>query len=187
VQQANDAHARALQQQALAQAEQKAAQARFQAFQAAHAFAFVPGVLNVCPVDQPRAYGDEFGAPRYAGGYHPHAGNDILAPEGTPIRAPFDGVAREATNNLGGLSVIVDGANGYVYNAHLSRFGQLGPVTAGAIIGYVGNTGDAQGGPTHDHFEWHPNVIPANPWVSGYGYSVIGTAIDPYPYLNAVC
>jgi hypothetical protein len=29
-------------------------------------------VLDACPVDQPRAFGDGFGAPRYAGGYHLH-------------------------------------------------------------------------------------------------------------------
>jgi peptidoglycan hydrolase CwlO-like protein len=143
--------------------------------------------FSVCPVDQPRAYGDSFGAPRYAGGYHPHAGNDIMAPQGTPIRATFDGVATDASNGLGGNSVIVTGAEGYTYNAHLSAYGTLGSVSAGTIIGYVGNTGDAQGGPTHDHFEWHPNVIPANPYRSVYGYTVIGDAIDPYPYLNMVC
>src|SRR5207237_6536906 len=27
----------------------------------------IPGVLLVCPVDQPHAYSDDFGAPRYAG------------------------------------------------------------------------------------------------------------------------
>jgi len=71
---------------------------------------------------------------------------------------------------------------------HLSGFGTLGSVGAGTVIGYVGNSGDAAGGPTHDHFEWHPRVIPSNPWVSPYGYSVVnGDAIDPYPYLNQVC
>jgi murein DD-endopeptidase MepM/ murein hydrolase activator NlpD len=146
-----------------------------------------PGPLFVCPVDNPHAYGDSFGAPRYAGGYHPHAGNDILAPEGTPIRAPFDGTAQADANGLGGNAVIVYGAGGYVYNAHLSAYGTLGQVTTGTVIGYVGNTGDAQGGPFHDHFEWHPNVLPANPYRSAYGYTVIGSAIDPYPYLNEVC
>ena len=149
---------------------------------------WVPGIIKACPVRGPHAYSDSFGAPRYGGGYHPHAGNDIMSPGGTPIVAPFDGTAVTASNSLGGLAVEVFGNQGYVYNAHLSAFGKLGHVTTGTVIGYVGNTGDAAGGPTHDHFEWHPNVIPSNPWVSPYGYSVInGSAVDPYPYLNAVC
>jgi murein DD-endopeptidase MepM/ murein hydrolase activator NlpD len=137
-------------------------------------------------VGQPHAYGDSFGAPRFAGGYHPHAGND-MAPRGTPIYAPFPGYASSDPNGLGGNAVIVQGSQGYVYNAHLDRYGTLGNVSAGTVIGYVGDSGDAAGGPTHDHFEWHPNVIPANPYRSVYGYTVIGTAIDPYPYLNLVC
>jgi peptidoglycan hydrolase CwlO-like protein len=145
------------------------------------------GPFRVCPVDAPRSYSDSFGAPRYAGGYHPHAGNDLMAALGTPIRAPFDGTASVTSNGLGGNSVSVYGSEGYVYNAHLSEFGNLGHVSAGTIIGYVGNTGDAQGGPYHDHFEWHPNDIPSGLHESPYGYTVIGDAIDPYPYLNAVC
>ncbi len=78
-------------------------------------------MLEVCPVAQPRGFGDGFGAPRYVGGYHPHRGVDIVAPEGTPVYAPFDGTARDATNLYGGTSVIVDGPFGYVYNAHLGR------------------------------------------------------------------
>jgi len=146
-----------------------------------------PGPLYVCPVDQPRGYGDSFGAPRYGGGYHPHAGNDILAPLGTPVRAPFDGTVELDPNGLGGNAIIEHGAEGWIYGAHLSRYGATGQVSKGTIIGYVGNTGDAQGGPYHLHFEWHPNQIPATPYRSIYGYTVIGSAIDPYPYLNEVC
>ncbi len=145
------------------------------------------GPFQYCPVQGSHAYGDSFGEPRYAGGYHPHAGVDIFAPEGTPIVAPFDGNATEAPNGLGGNAVIVYGSQGYVYNAHLSSYGNVGSVSAGEVIGYVGNTGDAAGGPTHDHFEWHPNVIPADLYRSQYGYTVIGDAIDPFPYLNLVC
>jgi peptidoglycan hydrolase CwlO-like protein len=147
----------------------------------------IGGVLNVCPVRGAVAYSDDFGAPRYSGGFHPHAGNDIVAARGTPIVAPFPGNAVEASNGLGGLSVKVFGSAGWVYNAHLDSFGQLGAVNTGDVIGYVGDSGDAKGGITHDHFEWHPNVIPAHPHKSPYGYTVIGTAIDPYPYLNSVC
>jgi hypothetical protein len=35
------------------------------------------------------------------------------------------------------------GEYGYVCIAHLSAFGQLGPVTKGTVIGYVGATEDA--------------------------------------------
>jgi peptidoglycan hydrolase CwlO-like protein len=154
---------------------------------ASHGGASIPGVFQVCPVDQPRAYSDDFGAPRTVGGYHPHAGNDILAPMGTPIRATFSGTATNASNTIGGISVKVYGSLGYTYNAHLSRIGNLGSVSAGDIVGYVGDSGDAQGGPTHDHFEWHPDSIPSPLWKSPYGYTLIGSAIDPYPYLNSVC
>ena len=132
----------------------------------------VGGVLHICPVDQPHSYTDDFGAPRWAGGYHPHQGNDIFAPEGTPIRAPFDGLAVQTPNTLGGRAVTVYGEAGYVYNAHLSEYGTLGQVTTGTIIGYVGNSGDAINSASHDHFEWHPGN---------------GAAVDPFPYLNAVC
>ncbi|MFL5767429.1 MAG: murein hydrolase activator EnvC family protein [Actinomycetota bacterium] len=141
----------------------------------------------VCPVMGPRAYSDDFGAPRTAGGYHPHAGNDILAPMGARIVAPFDGTATASHDTLGGLTVNVTGADGYVYNAHLSRIGKTGQVRAGDVVGYVGNSGDARGGPTHDHFEWHPNSIPSHPHKSPYGFTKVGDAIDPYPFLMQVC
>jgi murein DD-endopeptidase MepM/ murein hydrolase activator NlpD len=146
---------------------------------------FTDSVFRVCPVDPPRAVYDGFGAPRYGGGYHPHAGNDIMAPQGTPIRATFDGYASTGYNGLGGYTVNVQGEAGYTYNAHLMQPGVTGPVSAGQIIGYVGATGNASG--PHNHFEWHPNVIPTNWPVSPYGYWVIGDAVNPWPILSVVC
>jgi peptidoglycan hydrolase CwlO-like protein len=147
------------------------------------------GTFQVCPVEQPRAYGDGFGAPRYAGGFHYHAGVDILAPMGTPIYATFDGYTTEDPNGLGGLAVEVHGAVGYTYNAHLSSYSphSTGTVHAGDIIGYVGDSGDAQGGPPHDHFEFHPNSFPASWPASYYGFVVIDSALNPYPLLVDAC
>jgi peptidoglycan hydrolase CwlO-like protein len=147
------------------------------------------GTLEVCPVNQPRAYGDGFGAPRYAGGYHLHAGVDILAPMGTEIYATFDGYATQNPNGLGGLAVEVHGAAGYTYNAHLSAYSEhsTGSVQAGDVIGYVGDSGDAQGGPPHDHFEFHPSAFPSGWPTSYYGYTVIGSALNPYPLLVDAC
>jgi murein DD-endopeptidase MepM/ murein hydrolase activator NlpD len=145
-------------------------------------------VIDSCPVDQPRGFGDGFGAPRYAGGYHLHKGVDIVAPYGTAIRAAFDGYSYTSSNSLGGNVVFVVGRYGRVYNAHLQSYSSQsnGAVSAGDVIGYVGDTGDATGIP-HDHFEFHPNVMPG-PWpVSYYGYSKIEDAINPYPLLIQAC
>ncbi len=130
------------------------------------------GIFRACPVAGSNEVIDDFGVwvikpevPK-----HIHQGNDIIAASGTPIVAPFDGVAEASSNELGGLAVKVFGEHGYVYNAHLSGYGQLGEVQAGDVIGYVGATGDAGG--YHDHFEWHPGN---------------GSAVDPHAYLMAVC
>ena len=130
----------------------------------------IGGVLEMCPVDQPRSYIDDWGFPRSGG--RSHQGNDIFAPYGTPIRATFSGNAVAGSGGLGGLSVKVYGSQGYTYNAHLSRLGTLGQVSTGTIIGYVGQSGNAAGTPPHNHFEWHPGN---------------GGAVNPFPYLNAVC
>lgn len=125
-----------------------------------------------CPVDQPLEFVDDFGVMSVRDGLHVHQGIDMHAPYGTPIRAPFDGTADIATNGPGGLAVRVLGSKGFVYNAHLSALGKLGPVRAGEIIGYVGNSGDARFTQPHDHFEWHPGG---------------GGAVDPYPDLVSSC
>ncbi len=130
----------------------------------------IAGVFEICPVDQPRSYINDWGFPRSGG--RAHAGNDIFAPYGTPIRAPFPGNAVAGSGGLGGLSVKVYGSQGYVYNAHLSRVAATGQVSTGTIIGFVGQSGNATGTPPHNHFEWHPGN---------------GGAVNPFPYLNAVC
>ncbi|HEX2032443.1 MAG TPA: peptidoglycan DD-metalloendopeptidase family protein [Actinomycetota bacterium] len=131
------------------------------------------GPLYWCPVDRPRSYIDTFGAPRSGG--RSHQGNDIFAPYGTPIRAPFEGTARESSNSLGGLAVYVYAPNGdFVYNAHLSSYAGVSGqhVQRGDLIGYVGTSGNAQGTSPHNHFEYHPGG---------------GSAVSPYLYLNEVC
>jgi murein DD-endopeptidase MepM/ murein hydrolase activator NlpD len=144
-------------------------------------------LFEVCPVQLPRAYGDGFGAPRYAGGYHLHKGVDIVAPQGTKILAPFDGQAYTSSNSLGGNVVFVVGAQGRVYNAHLSGYSENSnsSVSAGQVIGYVGSTGSSS--TPHDHFEFHPDAMPG-PWpASAYGHAVIEDAINPYPMLIQGC
>lgn len=138
--------------------------------------------LVACPVGEPRWFVDDFGvvSPRDEDGdgevedgeLHVHQGIDIFAPEGTPVRAPFSGLAVDATNPVGGLAVKVYGPRGYVYNAHLTSIAKLGPVRVGDVVGYVGTTGNAQGTSPHNHFEWHP-------WN--------GEAADPYWDLARVC
>ena len=128
----------------------------------------------VCPIAGPHAIADNFGIlvdhRKLGDGIHIHQGNDITSPMGTPIVAPFDGVAVSASNKIGGISVKVYGEFGYVYNAHMSRLGLLGPVQRGDVVGYVGATGNAGG--SHNHFEWHPDN---------------GPAADPNGYLLLVC
>ena len=137
----------------------------------------------ICPVMGTYSYSDDYGAPRYAGGYHPHAGNDIFAALGTPILAPFDGVAVKDPNTLGGNAVKVYGAQGYVYMAHLVGYGALGKVSAGTVVGFVGNTGDALHTSPHDHFEWHPKSLASFDRL----IANTGGAVDPFPYLYVVC
>ena len=139
-----------------------------------------PSPFDVCPVPGFSWIADDFGAIRYTTiPPHSHAGNDIGGPYGTPIVAPFSGIASNASNGLGGTAVYVKGAEGYVYNAHLSKIGKLGRVNAGDIVGYLGMSGDAQGTVPHDHFEWHPN--------NTGGAVTYNGAVDPHDYLLAVC
>ncbi len=125
----------------------------------------------VCPVAGPHAFSNDYGAPR--GGGRSHEGNDILAPRGTPVVANVSGVVEQHDNGLGGHAYFLNGNDGNsYYGAHLDSYGASGQVSAGTVIGTVGDSGDAQGGPTHLHFEIHPG---------GNGN------INPYPTLSRYC
>jgi murein DD-endopeptidase MepM/ murein hydrolase activator NlpD len=130
------------------------------------------GIFRVCPVPAFTTINDNFGQivrlPHVP--VHVHQGDDVAAPAGTPILAPFDGYVSSSRSKLGGLEIRVFGDAGYVYNAHASSVARYGWVHAGTVVGYVGVTGDATG--PHDHLEWHPND---------------GPAVNPYPLLAAAC
>ena len=126
----------------------------------------------MCPVQGPLAFTNDWGQPRSGG--RSHQGTDILAPRGTPVVAPVAGSARGTSSSLGGLGFSVDGVDGTTYyGMHLdSLSGISGSVSAGTVLGYVGNSGNAVGGPTHLHFEIHPGG---------------GAAVNPYPTLVEHC
>ncbi len=124
----------------------------------------------VCPVAGPRAFGDTWGASRSGG--RSHEGVDMMSPGGTPLVAVESGYAQFKTTRLGGNSVWVNGNSGtrYFY-AHLSAWeGSSRNVSRGEVIGYVGATGNTTA--NHLHFEVHPGG---------------GRAVNPYPYVRAVC
>ncbi len=124
----------------------------------------------ICPVQGPRAFSNDYGDPRSGG--RRHQGNDILSPRGTPIVASVSGTVRHRTVSLGGLSYYLSGDDGNVYfGTHMSRYGASGRVSAGTVIGYVGDTGNARGTP-HLHFEIHPGG---------------GSPVNPYPTLRTYC
>jgi murein DD-endopeptidase MepM/ murein hydrolase activator NlpD len=136
----------------------------------------------VFPVYGPSSFGDTFGAFRgdVAGNWH--HGDDIFAPLGAPILACADGlVFSVGWNDVGGNRLwLRDSQGNEFYYAHLSAFTPLARngmhVKAGEMLGFVGNTGDAQGTPTHLHFEVHPSSL----LFMGYD-----GAVDPTPYLEA--
>jgi murein DD-endopeptidase MepM/ murein hydrolase activator NlpD len=125
------------------------------------------------PVAGKHDFTDTFGAPR--SDVPVHIGNDVFASFGTPIVAVADGrIYRVGTLKISGNRLWLRDHKGYRYfYAHLSDFAAAAyngaDVHAGEVIGFVGNTGDAEPTPPHLHFEVHmPN----------------GAVVDPNPYLN---
>ena len=118
----------------------------------------------ICPMPG-SAFADTWGAPRSGG--RSHQGVDMIAPRGIPIYAVTSGFATFKTNRLGGnaASLLGDNGNRYYY-AHLDSYvGESRIVFQGDVIGYNGDTGNAQFSTPHLHFEIRPGSgLPTNPY-----------------------
>jgi peptidoglycan LD-endopeptidase LytH len=122
----------------------------------------VPGGSSwVCPVDGGR-YSNDWGFPR--GGSRFHEGNDLFAARGTPVRAPVSGTIELIEGIIGGLQFNLYGSDGIKYlGSHLDAAGETGDVSAGDIVGYVGNSGNAKSTTPHLHFGMYRDGVAINP------------------------
>jgi hypothetical protein len=144
----------------------------------------------IFPVAGTATYIDDFGQAR-AGGTH--QGNDLMAAKKTPVVAVEAGTVKFWTTSANaGCMLYLHGDSGTTYMyIHLNNDltmrndnrGKCVPgvsyarglkdgakVSAGQMIGYVGDSGDANGIASHLHFEVHPGG---------------GAAVSPYPYLQS--
>jgi Peptidase family M23 len=134
-------------------------------------------------------YHDDFGEPRPGG---PHQGNDLLAAKRSPAVAAEGGTVQFWTTSAGaGCMLYLHGDSGTTYlYIHLNNDVTLADdnrgkcvagtayapglkdgdrVEAGQLVGFVGDSGDADGLHAHLHFEVHPHD---------------GKAVDPFPFLR---
>jgi hypothetical protein len=148
-----------------------------------------PPATIVFPVLGPVTYTDDFGQARGGGA---HQGIDILAPKRALALAAEGGTVEFWTRSRrAGCMLYLHGASGttYIYihlnNDRTKRNDNRGKcvagtayakglkdgarVSAGQVVGYVGDSGDANGLHPHLHFELHPNG---------------GRAVDPYQWLQ---
>lgn len=134
------------------------------------------GALDLFPLPASAAYNY---AQRFVRG--DHEGTDIFAPRGTPVLAVFDGDARASDEKKGGNVVYLQGTGPFARRAFYAHLDSVEPplgtgdvqfVQAGAVLGYVGTTGNAAGTPPHLHFGL------SNPDARSF--------TDPFPHLEEV-
>jgi peptidoglycan LD-endopeptidase LytH len=124
-----------------------------------------------------------FGASRDAGRRH-HEGVDIFVQRLTPVLAVAAGRAMPRKDALGGNTVWLNTPGTSYYYAHLDRVavrdGQS--VKVGDVLGYVGNTGNADGMASHLHFgvyRWGKDPIDPLPLLVGQRLDGVGrTGVD---------
>ncbi|MCJ7439270.1 MAG: peptidoglycan DD-metalloendopeptidase family protein [Acidimicrobiia bacterium] len=127
----------------------------------------------ICPVAGTTVFVNDWGAPRSGG--RTHQGTDLLAAMSTPLVAVVAGTIDWDLDDLGGTGVWLHGDDGVgYYYAHLSKWEGTAPrrVTRGEIIGYVGDTGNARGGPPHLHFGVRAPT---------------GEMVNPFPTVRVLC
>ena len=147
------------------------------------------GKRLIFPVLGKFRYSDDYGDPR---GQGRHEGNDIMAPrKALALAAEAGRVKFHVTSSRAGCMLYLNGVSGTTYlYVHLNNDlgltndnrGGCKPgvsfapalrsgmrVAAGEPIGFVGDSGDANGIEPHLHFEVHPND---------------GASTNPYPHLN---
>lgn len=152
----------------------------------------------VFPVDGEHSSSyDNYGDCRGSGCSRSHEGNDIMAAKGTPVVAVGDGVIRWITpvneeSEYPAVYLGIDHGNGWFTRyIHLDndtpgtddgRFYGIADglvegseVAAGQLIGWVGDSGNAEGTSSHLHFELRQKD-PNDNW--GHG-----DAVDPNVYL----
>jgi peptidoglycan LD-endopeptidase LytH len=132
---------------------------------------------------------------RFGSSHHDYPATDIFAPVGTEAVAPTDGVVDYISREdlwegqvddpatRGGLSFALIGDDGVrYYGSHLRDItSDLTPgsrVSAGQVLGHIGNSGNARGTPSHLHFGISHPTTPED-------WSVRRGEVNPYRYLNA--
>jgi hypothetical protein len=157
------------------------------------------------PVAGPVTYRDDFGACR-DGCSRSHQGNDIMGAKLMPLVAAADArvtFVRTDSSGSSGNMVTLTGDDGWSYSyMHVNNDTPgtddgLNPaeyrfapgivagarVTAGQLVGYMGDSGNAEGAGAHLHFELHkPGGAAISPYVSlrlAQGLSASGQCLYP--------
>jgi hypothetical protein len=154
------------------------------------------------PVIGTVTYYDDFGAPR-DGGARTHEGNDLMGKKMIPLVAAVDGTVRVAYPQEDyGYSITIRDKDNYSYhylhvnndtpgtddgkggglNAYAVDVDDGAKVVAGQLIGWMGDSGNAETTTAHLHFEIRrPDRTPISPYGSLKAATKITRAVTPRP------